>query len=135
MRTHTHTHTSLGTLGAPSSSKEKALAPLPLGLNPVKGSAVKKLQSNPRKTTLAKTVTAKVGESNKNTVAKYLRKNQNEASMKHTLPAPPPPDRLGNETLRQTPFYQPGPQLSSCHCARCSKKQAESRPEAADDRQ
>ena len=107
MRTHTHKS---WTLGAPSSSKEKPLPPLPLGLNPVKGSAVKKLQSNPRKTTLAKTVTAKVGESNKNTVAKYLRKNQNEASMTHTLPAPPPPNRLGNETLRQTPFYQPGPQ-------------------------
>ena len=29
--------------------------------------------------------------------------------MTHTLPAPPPPNRLGNETLRQTPFYQPGP--------------------------
>ena len=84
------THTQVLDVGSAFQFKGKALAPLPLGLNPVKGSAVKKLQSNPRKTTLAKTVTAKVGESNKNTVAKYLRKNQNEASMTHTFPAPHP---------------------------------------------
>ena len=59
-----HTHTQVLDVGSAFQFKGKALHPLPLGLNPVKGSAGKKLQSNPRKTTLAKTVTAKVGKSN-----------------------------------------------------------------------